>query len=75
MPTASEVVVLNRSAGDLVLPNGVLVPAQGAVTLDASDWAAVKAHPVVAAWGDEGRLSVVAGDIADEPAKPSRKKG
>lgn len=73
MPTASEVVVLNRSAGDLVLPNGVLVPSREAVALDAKDWAAVKAHPVVVAWGEEGRLSLV-GDDADEPAKPFRKK-
>lgn len=76
MQTASKVVVFNASAGDLVLPTGILVPSREGVAIAADVWDAVKAHPVVLAWGKEGRLSIVDAAPDDEPAaKPARKKG
>lgn len=78
MATDSEVMqtVRNSTSGDLVLPDGVIVPAGKSV---AADLAPHLAHPVVAAWVASGALAAVgpaseSGDEDDKPAPKPRKR-
>lgn len=53
----AKVTISNASTGDLILPNGALVPGGGDAQIEADAWADAQKHPVVKAWLDEGRLS------------------
>lgn len=74
----AKVTISNASTGDLILPNGALVPAGGDAQIDADAWAEAQKHPVVKAWIDEGRLSkgtAKAEAPADAEAKSGKAKG
>jgi hypothetical protein len=77
MPTASDVVVANVSAGDLTLPDGVIIPASGEVAVAADAWAKVKDVAVVMGWEIDSKLVVTLpgnGDaLPSGPMKGGRK--
>lgn len=60
----------NTSTGDLVLPNGLFVPARGSVEVEASvaHEAKKSTHPVVKGWFESGALTTDAPEEALQEA-------
>lgn len=60
--------LINTTCGDLGLDPATVVPAQGALEIEAAAFARHKGNPIIAHWLATGAL------VADEPSPPQQAK-